>query len=104
MPNVSQRPTVFSRRLKEARIGTGLSQRALGVRAGLDPSVASTRINRYERGIHVPDPATTVKLAEVLSVPVAYFYAQGDRMARMIKAFDALDTAEQEKILKVARG
>ncbi|WP_366931802.1 hypothetical protein [Paraburkholderia xenovorans] len=39
--------TVFGGRLKEARLRAGLSQKKLGIVAGLDPSVASTRINRY---------------------------------------------------------
>lgn len=81
----------------------GLSQKTLGIRAELDPSVASTRINRYEQGVHAPDPVTTAKLAKVLDLPVAYFYAHNDRLARMIKLFDALGAAEQEKLLKIAK-
>lgn len=40
--------TVFGGRLKEARLRAGLSQKSLGIAAGLDPFVAGTRINRYE--------------------------------------------------------
>lgn len=95
--------TVFGKRLQEARLEAGLSQRALGIRAELDPFVAGTRINRYERGKHIPDPVTAAKLAKVLGVPTEYFYARSDRMAQMIRAFDALDASEQEKLLKVAK-
>jgi transcriptional regulator with XRE-family HTH domain len=41
---------VWRKRLKEARAALGLSQKQLGVEAGLDEFVASARINRYELG------------------------------------------------------
>ena len=65
-------------RLKQARLAAGLSQKMLGIEAGIDAFVASTRINRYELGIHKPDLLTGRKLAEVLKVPVAFFYADTD--------------------------
>ena len=63
---------VFSRRLREAREAYGVSQRSLGIEAGLDDFVASTRINRYETGVHQPDLQTLQRLAAVLGLPVAY--------------------------------
>ena len=65
-------------RLKQARLAAGLSQKMLGIEAGIDAFVASTRINRYELGIHKPDLLTVRKLAVVLKVPVAFFYADTD--------------------------
>lgn len=65
-------------RLKQARLAAGLSQKMLGIEAGIDAFVASTRINRYELGIHKPDLLTVRKLAKVLKVPVAFFYADSD--------------------------
>lgn len=65
-------------RLKQARIAAGLSQKMLGIEAGIDAFVASTRINRYELGIHKPDLLTVRKLAKVLKVPMAFFYADTD--------------------------
>ena len=62
-------------RLKQARLNAGLSQKMLGIEAGIDAFVASTRINRYELGIHRPDLLTVRKLAKVLDVPVAFFFA-----------------------------
>lgn len=41
---------IFCKRLKEARTAAGLSQKKLGIAAGIDEFVASTRINRYEKG------------------------------------------------------
>jgi transcriptional regulator with XRE-family HTH domain len=49
---------VFQRRLKQAREAQQLSQKELGIQAGLDPFVASTRINGYELGVHQPDLST----------------------------------------------
>ena len=65
-------------RLKQARLKAGLSQKMLGIEAGIDAFVASTRINRYELGIHRPDLLTVRKLAKVLGVPVAFFFADED--------------------------
>jgi transcriptional regulator with XRE-family HTH domain len=78
---------VYSLRLREAREAYGISQRNLGVEAGLDDFVASTRINRYETGVHQPDLQTLQRLAEVLGLPVAYFYAEDDELARLIHDF-----------------
>ena len=69
---------IFTTRLKDARKRRKLSQEALGIAIGLDESVASTRINRYEKGIHQPDFITLAKIAEVLQVPPAYFLADDD--------------------------
>lgn len=78
---------VYSRRLREAREAHGISQRALGIEAGLDTAVASTRVNRYETGVHQPDLDTLSELAAVLGLPVAYFYAEDDDLAQLIAAF-----------------
>jgi transcriptional regulator with XRE-family HTH domain len=78
---------VFSRRLREAREAHNVSQRTLGIEAGLDEFVASTRVNRYETGVHQPDLQTMQRLAEVLNMPLAYFYAEDDELAQLIKDF-----------------
>ncbi len=78
---------VYSRRLREAREAYGISQRALGIEAGLDEIVASTLINRYETGVHQPDLQTLQRLAAILKLPVAYFYAEDDELAQLIANF-----------------
>lgn len=78
------------KRLREARMRSGLSQASLGVKAGLDPSVASTRVNQYEQGVHNPGYPTVLHFAAVLDVPVPYFYCQDDRMAQMILMMKSL--------------
>ncbi len=78
---------VYSRRLREAREAHGISQRALGIEAGLDEFVASTRVNRYETGVHQPDLQTLQRLAAILKLPVAYFYAEDEELAQLIANF-----------------
>lgn len=96
---------IWARRLREARLGVGLSQKQLGVDAGLDAFVASTRINRYEVGVHQPDFLTLSRLAAVLQVPTAYFYAQSDALAEAIKLLGTLDDSQiRDAIAHVVAG
>lgn len=92
---------VWGRRLKEAREAAALSQRELGIRAELDPSVASTRINRYELGIHKADYPTSQRLAAVLKVPVAYLYADDDDLAKVILTFGKLKKSQRAKVISL---
>ncbi|MFC4761758.1 helix-turn-helix domain-containing protein [Dyella koreensis] len=100
MPRRTDIRLVFQRRLKQARLDQELSQKDLGIKAGLDPFVASTRINRYEKGIHEPDMATVARLAAALKVPAAYLFTEDERLARMILAFEQLSAAEKDQLLK----
>lgn len=88
MADKKEQLPVYSRRLRQAREAYGISQRRLGIEAGLDDFVASTRINRYETGVHQPDLQTLKRLAVVLDVPVAYFYAEDDDLAQLIRDFN----------------
>lgn len=97
MPKASAKP-VFSIRLKEARKAAGLTQERLGELAGIDIAVARTRINRYELGLHQPDPETAKRLAKTLNVPLASLYADSEAMARLIKAAADLPDAELSKL------
>ena len=78
---------VWTKRFKQARLASGLSQKDVGIAAGLDEFVASTRINRYEVGVHQPDYQMAVRLARVLEIPVAYLYCDNDDMASLMLAF-----------------
>jgi transcriptional regulator with XRE-family HTH domain len=104
MPRQHEPSSIFSKRLRNAREDAGLSQKELGILAGLDPFVASTRINRYEQGVHAADITTSRRLAKALKVPLAYLYADNERLARMIRAFDQMDPSDQEKLLKDVEG
>ncbi len=74
----------FCKRLKHARLAKGFSQKSLGIAAGIDEFVASTRINRYEKGIHEADLDTIQRLAAALEVHVAYLFADDEALAAMI--------------------
>ncbi|WP_225032487.1 helix-turn-helix domain-containing protein [Paraburkholderia sp. XV] len=95
--------TVFGGRLKEARLRAGLSQKKLGIVAGLDPSVASTRINRYELGLHKVEYVFACQLAAALSVPTAYFYAEDDQLAELILLYGQATTKARSILLTIAR-
>jgi len=90
---------IFCKRLKEARLAAGLSQKRLGIAAGIDEFVASTRINRYEKGVHEADIHTAQKLAQTLNVPLAYFYVENDQLAAIVMTFDKLSEEDKEKII-----
>ena len=92
--------SVFSNRLKEARIKKGYSQEQLGLDAGLDPMSASTRMNRYELAKRTPDFSLVEKFAEVLDVPPPYFFSKDDDMAELILCFSKLRTQQKSELLK----
>jgi len=49
---------VFAKRLREACEAVGISQKQLGILAGIDEFGASAWINQYKRGKHIPDLLT----------------------------------------------
>lgn len=91
--------SIVAKRLKEARLHTGISQKQLGIRAGIDEFSASARINQYERGKHMPDLQTLTRLAAVMHVPVPYFYCQDAELADVIVKFSALGKAQRKRLL-----
>ena len=101
-PTSTKRGT-FHARLRQARLAAGLSQKQLGIQAGIDEFVASTRVNRYEQGKHQPDFDTASRIATVLRVPVAYFFASDDRLAELMLAFVALPKRKQDALLRMAQ-
>jgi len=70
-------------RLKEARKKVKLSQKALGVRIGMDEGSASARMNQYEKGKHAPDIQTLKLIADELGVPLNYFFCQEESSAKL---------------------
>lgn len=75
------------KRLKEARLSANISQKKLGIAAGMDEFSASARMNHYETGRHAPDYTMLKRIAMVLEIPTAYFYAEEDDLADFIKNF-----------------
>ena len=94
--------STFIKRLKEARLAAGLSQKKLGILAGIDEFSASARVNQYETGKHSPDAATTAALCKVLRVPVAYLYCDDDELAKVLAQYTHLSEKAQQEFLKVA--
>jgi transcriptional regulator with XRE-family HTH domain len=82
---MSQLKCPIAKRIKDARLEAGLSQKELGIKAGIDQFSASPRMNQYETGKHTPDFGTVKKIAKVLKIPTAYFYAEEDKLAELIK-------------------
>lgn len=91
--------SVFCQRLKQARLAKGLSQKKLGIAAGLDEFVASTRINRYEKGVHEVSIEMAKQLADVLEVPLAYFYTADDVLAEIMLITLTLSPIQKMEIL-----
>ena len=96
--NTSLPNTLFGKRLKEARVERKLSQKKLGILAGIDEFSASPRINQYERGTHTPDYKTACLLAEVLDIPACYFYVDDENWLEIILLLHKTNKSELEKI------
>ena len=94
----------WGERLKQARVAAGLSQKSLGIEAGIDQFVASTRINRYELGVHKPNLLAARNLAKVLDVPVAFFYSDEDEIADLIYRYSKAEPSVQQKIQTLLSG
>ena len=92
--------STFARRLREAREFIGISQKQLGIQAGIDQFVASARINQYERGKHIPDLLTAQRLANQLQVPVSYLYEPNDDLATLIYLAGTLSSENVRALVK----
>jgi len=93
----------IQKRLKEARKAAKLSQKKLGIEAGVDEFSASARMNHYEQGRHTPDYTMLKHIANVLKLPVAYFYAEKDELAEFIKLFHQLKKPDKISLLAIMR-
>jgi transcriptional regulator with XRE-family HTH domain len=93
----------IARRLKQARLASGLSQKNLGIRAGIDPSVASQRVNQYETQRHRPAFEVVRKLAQALKLPAPYFYTVDDQLADLIVLYGQLAVSERAKAVSSFR-
>ena len=102
MAKTTAKYPVFALRLAQARERSGLSQTQLGVLAGLDPSVASPRVNQYERGKHEPQLKTAKRLAEVLGIPPAFLYTDDEVLAELLLRWNGLTLRQKKDLLKQA--
>lgn len=90
-------------RLRYVRSQKGVSQKALGILAGIDEFSASARINQYEKGKHVPDYSTASRLAKSLDIPVTYLYADDDELAEIILLFTESSKRKKIKIKQLLK-
>lgn len=91
----------FPKRLKIARKAAGLSQKKLGILAGIDEFSSSARMNQYEKGTHSPDYGMVQRIGSVLEVPVAYFYAEDDGLAELIKLYGKLTEIKRISLVEL---
>lgn len=91
--------TPIPQRLLEVRTRAKLSQAELGIAAGMDPSVASARMNQYERDKHVPDYQTMKKIAGVVGCPVPFFYTEDDVIAGILLHLGSMGRSGREALL-----
>lgn len=83
----ASKQSVFGRRLREARLRSGIPQDRLGVMIGLDEGCSSARMSRYENGVHEPPFPVIESIAGILKVPVAYLFCEDDRLAEIIRIY-----------------
>jgi len=69
----------------------------------MDPSVASPRINQYERGKHLPDTLILERLGAVLNRPLPFFYAADEDLAFLITTFHQMRSTQRRGLLTLAR-
>lgn len=98
---VQNRP-IFARRLAQARELRGLSQKQLGLRAGMEPGVASPRVNQYEQGKHEPKIEMAKKLADALGIPPAFLCTEDELLAKLLLCWGDLTVAQKKAMLKLA--
>lgn len=102
MSNTHPGKSLFSRRLREARLRAGIAQDRLGVMIGLDEECSSARMSRYENGVHEPPFPLVERMARILGVPAAYFYCNDDRLAGIMLIYTALAEDQRQSLLEAA--
>lgn len=76
----------------------GYPQDRLGVEIGLDETTASTRISRYETGVHETPFDTAVLIAKALGVPTPYLYCEDDELAALILSWRGLARGDRKRV------
>lgn len=95
--------TPLCKRLKQARVEKNISQKKLGLMARIEECSASARMNQYETGKHAPNYSSLKRIAEVLNVPPAYFYAEEDELAELIRLYQKLNKKQAKETLEHIR-
>jgi transcriptional regulator with XRE-family HTH domain len=87
-------------RLKQARTAKGISQKQLGIQLGMEIGTASARMNQYEKGKHTPDYKTLKAMADELGVPVAYFFCESEKSAKLLCLLDQMTDDEKDYLIE----
>ena len=69
--------------------------------AGLEPHVASPRINQYERGKHEPKLETAERLAEALGIPPAFMNTQDELLAKILLKWNTLTKQQKRELVRL---
>ena len=78
MPSpADSRATTLSRNIRSARVESGLSQREVAVKLGID----SMMVSKWERGWHRPSDENLRALARLLGRSPADLHAESERTA-----------------------
>ena len=91
--------TCIAKRLKEARLAFGISQKKLGILAGIDETSASSRMNQYEMGKHIPNFIMLKRIGKILGYPVEFFYSDNDVTAKIICLIGRLSDEDKMPVL-----
>ncbi|RQS25630.1 XRE family transcriptional regulator [Burkholderia sp. Bp8992] len=95
-------PSVFPKRLKQARLRSGLTQEQLGIQAGIDEFSASARVNQYEKGKHTPTLQTSQRLARAMLVPTSFLYEEDDLLANLLAIAGRLSKEKKRALIASA--
>ncbi|KVE85487.1 XRE family transcriptional regulator [Burkholderia cepacia] len=95
-------PSVFPKRLKQARLRSGLTQEQLGIQAGIDEFSASARVNQYEKGKHTPTLQTSQRLARAMLVPTSFLYEDDDLLATLLAIAGRLSKEKKRALVASA--
>ncbi len=75
----------FPRRLKLLRLEADYTQEEVGIKAGLPLNSCNSRMNTYELGRHEAEYSIVKKISNVFHVDPAYFYAENESVAELIR-------------------
>ncbi|MBS0225574.1 MAG: helix-turn-helix transcriptional regulator [Proteobacteria bacterium] len=104
MPSPKPASSTYGRRLRAARLAAGLSLGDMSEALGHDDySTGAPQVSRYERGEQSPRPRIAETIAGYLGLPLAYFYAEDDKLAELILLYSRMPARKQNELLKQLR-
>lgn len=99
---MSKAKEIYAKRLKYARAKAEMTLKELGVKAGMDEFVASTRVSRYESAKHAPSLDDAFALATALDIPIGYFVTENDDVANLLLTLHNLSEAQCHQVFELA--